>query len=94
MLEDRMSELRAYDLLDDVCKEMDDFTYVTKAEDIDKQHGTWSKGGGSLEGILPDGEELKYRKKQLKNYCGGLIGEYEDDIVSALKNDKFQEAGT
>jgi len=69
-----VSELRAIELLEDICQKMNSYT-------LDAENGKWVKGlsGNSSSNVL------KEHRRVLRNICSDIIGEWEDDIAEKIK---------
>eukprot|EP00798_Chlamydomonas_sp_ICE-L_P015573 gene15573-21671_t len=92
------SELRATELLDNLCSSTSDYTLVkTNVSAVRVRHWAKVKGKGPDDLVnttrLP-GEEEKAMTKKLEVYCGSLLEEYEDDVTEAIMKLKLEEEGS
>ncbi|OMO51254.1 hypothetical protein COLO4_37754 [Corchorus olitorius] len=71
----RMSELRAVELLDGLCEKMQDYTL----EKIDSSRRVWIKVD-NWEILTIDKQEAKAHSKDISSYCGRLLEETEDEV--------------
>ncbi|OMO83397.1 hypothetical protein CCACVL1_11403 [Corchorus capsularis] len=71
----RMSELRAVELLDGLCEKMQDYTL----EMIDSSRRVWIKVD-NWEILTIDKQEAKTHSKDISSYCGRLLEETEDEV--------------
>eukprot|EP01024_Parvocaulis_polyphysoides_P020285 TRINITY_DN19425_c0_g1_i2.p1 TRINITY_DN19425_c0_g1~~TRINITY_DN19425_c0_g1_i2.p1 ORF type:complete len:180 (+),score=10.40 TRINITY_DN19425_c0_g1_i2:61-600(+) len=99
MVEYRMSELRVYELLEDLCHHLSNFTLglvnVTSATEIFEE---WQwvkiKGEGKLDisrDKLVNKREQKERGRQLETYCGRILHDHEDSISEAFQKDQVDD---
>lgn len=96
-----MSELRAVELLDNLCKAMHSYTLVTTNNtETGTKSKAWSKVSG--EGSItfnhttmtrPVGDEEDALQKKLEVYCGRVLEDYEDDITESLMSGIAEEQG-
>eukprot|EP00889_Picochlorum_renovo_P004961 jgi/Picre1/31991/NNA_007339.t1 len=70
-----VSELRAIELIDDLCNEMKKYHF---------SQGTWSANKSSSS----DTAEVKYQRSYLVNVCSDIIGEWEDEISRDIREGK------
>lgn len=71
-----VSELRAIELIDDLCNEMKKYHFA---------QGTWSANKSASSG---DTAEVKYHRSYLVNVCSDIIGESEDEISRDIREGK------
>jgi len=93
VIEYRLSELRAVELLEDLCHEMDKYTLVprnaTGSQDQEQQvHWVQYKGEGTVTGVTwPPEHERELHSKHLTTFCGILLEEHEEEVLAALQAD-------
>ncbi|KMZ67932.1 hypothetical protein ZOSMA_251G00030 [Zostera marina] len=77
----RVSELRAYELLDGLCEKMQDYTLMMMGSGKKE----WSKVDewDTLE--IEDKQESRAQSKHLSSFCARLLDEIEDDLVEKIK---------
>ncbi|XVF74090.1 hypothetical protein PTKIN_Ptkin13bG0032800 [Pterospermum kingtungense] len=76
----RMSELRAVELLDGLCEKMQDYTL----EKIDSSRREWMKVD-SWDILTIDKQEAKAYSKDISSYCGRLLEETEEELTELIK---------
>ncbi|XVE69588.1 hypothetical protein DITRI_Ditri10aG0002700 [Diplodiscus trichospermus] len=76
----RMSELRAVELLDGLCEKMQDYTL----EKIDSSKREWIKVD-DWDILSIDKQEAKAYSKDISSYCGRLLEETEDELTELIK---------
>ncbi|XWS24615.1 hypothetical protein CRYUN_Cryun28dG0118300 [Craigia yunnanensis] len=76
----RMSELRAVELLDGLCEKMQDYTL----EKIDSSRREWMKVD-NWDILTIDKQEAKAYSKDISSYCGRLLEETEDELTELIK---------
>ncbi|KAK8560376.1 hypothetical protein V6N13_082819 [Hibiscus sabdariffa] len=82
----RMSELRAVELLDGLCDNMQDYTL----EKIDSSRREWIKVDNW--GILTiDKQEARAYSKDISSYCGRLLEETEDELTELIKKGSVKQ---
>ncbi|KAE8680349.1 glucan endo-1,3-beta-glucosidase 13 [Hibiscus syriacus] len=82
----RMSELRAVELLDGLCENMQDYTL----EKIDSTRHEWIKVDNW--DILTIGkQEAKAYSKDISSYCGRLLEETEDELTELIKKGSVKQ---
>eukprot|EP01023_Acetabularia_acetabulum_P039275 TRINITY_DN3774_c0_g1_i1.p2 TRINITY_DN3774_c0_g1~~TRINITY_DN3774_c0_g1_i1.p2 ORF type:complete len:183 (+),score=23.29 TRINITY_DN3774_c0_g1_i1:183-731(+) len=100
MVEYRMSELRVYELLEDLCHQLSNFTLglVNVSTQSEQEEWQWVKikGEGKLDiskDKLVNRREQKERGRQLEAYCGRILTDHEESISQALQKDEVEEVG-
>ncbi|KAK6257019.1 hypothetical protein QUC31_000478 [Theobroma cacao] len=76
----RMSELRAVELLDGLCEKMQDYTL----EKIDSSRQEWIKVD-NWDILTIDKQEAKAYSTDISSYCGRLLEETEDELTELIK---------
>jgi hypothetical protein len=71
-----VSELRAIELLDDLCSEMKKYTLD------DQIPGHWKIRQG------PETPSTRHHSRSLMSACSDIIGEHEDDLAAAIRSGK------
>ncbi|CAI5467518.1 unnamed protein product [Closterium sp. Yama58-4] len=82
LIDYRVSELRAVEILDGLCKKMDKYSVVTKDE-----RRVWSSHRDYSRSANTDRKKLirEEQGKEIKRWCDRLLEEYEDDITAQLR---------
>ncbi|XVF35810.1 hypothetical protein REPUB_Repub19eG0002900 [Reevesia pubescens] len=80
LIDYRMSELRAVELLDGLCEKMQDYTL----EKIDSSRQEWIKVD-NWDILTIDKQEAKAYSKDISSYCGRLLEETEDELTELIK---------
>ncbi|GBF93803.1 hypothetical protein Rsub_06135 [Raphidocelis subcapitata] len=109
VIEYKLSELRAVELLDELCDDAAaDYALVTLAGDAagagegegEEAAGegarAWVrvKGKGSVIQKLGVSDEETAQRRELETFCGALLDRHEEGLVAALRGDEFgTEAG-
>ncbi|CAO2833709.1 unnamed protein product [Amaranthus hypochondriacus] len=83
----RVSELRAVELLDGLCEKMLDYTL----QKTDSKRQGWIKVN-SWENLTINKQEARAHSKDLSSYCGRLLEETEDELAELIKKGSV-EAG-
>ncbi|CAI5989954.1 unnamed protein product [Closterium sp. NIES-64] len=83
LIDYRVSELRAVEILDGLCKKMDKYSIVTKDE-----RRVWSSHRDYSRSANTDRKKLirEEQGKEIKRWCDRLLEEYEDDITAQLQS--------
>lgn len=100
----RVSELRASEILDDLCEDMAHYGLAKPAmSDSDEPEGgaggtaDWAwvlKGSDSYSSQEKlTGEEAKAMNKRLRNYCYGVVERTEDSLAKYLASDTTHHEG-
>lgn len=71
-----VSELRAIELLDDLCSEMRKYTLD------DQNPGQWKIRRG------PETATSRHHSRSLVSACSDILGEYEDELAAAIRSGK------
>ncbi|KAA3467175.1 protein canopy-1 [Gossypium australe] len=79
----RMSELRAVELLDGLCEKMQDYTL----EKLDSSRREWLKVH-NWDILTIDKQEAKAYSKDISSYCGRLLEETEDERSKQMKKER------
>jgi len=85
------SELKYVELFEDICEDMTNYL-------LSDQNGTqpqsWIKKQDYIAGkVKLSSHERKHHGKVLENYCSGLIGEHEEDLIGMIKEGEHKEQG-
>lgn len=97
----RVSELRASEILDDLCEDMANYGLAkpasTDTADEPQVEGEWAwvmKGADSYSSHEKlTGEPAKQMNKRLKNYCYGVVERTEDSLAKYLASDATHHEG-
>ncbi|CAI5492948.1 unnamed protein product, partial [Closterium sp. Naga37s-1] len=83
LIDYRVSELRAVEILDGLCKKMDKYSIVTKDE-----RRVWSSHRDYSRSANTDRKKLirEEQGKEIKRWCDRVLEEYEDDITAQLRS--------
>jgi len=82
----KVSELRAIELLDNLCGDMD--KYHLEGEAWVASSPSIAADENSAAAKLPSKDELKEQRKMLKNVCSDIVGRWEEDLTRAIKDGK------
>ncbi|KAG8502984.1 hypothetical protein CXB51_001019 [Gossypium anomalum] len=82
----RMSELRAVELLDGLCEKMQDYTL----EKLDSSRREWIKVH-NWDVLTIDKQEAKAYSKDISSYCGRLLEETEDELTELIKKGSVKQ---
>ncbi|GMJ02789.1 hypothetical protein like AT1G42480 [Hibiscus trionum] len=82
----RMSELRAVELLDGLCENMQDYTL----EKIDSSRREWIKVD-NWDILTIDKQEARAYSKDISSYCGRLLEETEDELTELIKKGSVKQ---
>mmetsp|Transcript_32688 Transcript_32688/g.72213 ORF Transcript_32688/g.72213 Transcript_32688/m.72213 type:complete len:174 (+) Transcript_32688:21-542(+) len=95
----KVSELRAVELLDSLCGSMKSYSLVTTNDTASgKLVRHWAKfeGEGAMDltnSTRPAKHEEEVRQRQLESFCGAVLEEHEDDLSEAIQAGKFEDTG-
>jgi hypothetical protein len=103
----RVSELRAVELLDDLCEDMSKYTWTLGLPSVNPgfvsvaadSRPTWSWQLSSTVDSLSPAElqvpeaELKVRKRELKSYCYGVLERTEEGLAKYLSSSNEHHEG-
>ncbi|GLT46039.1 hypothetical protein SLA2020_198290 [Shorea laevis] len=84
----RISELRAVELLDGLCEKMQDYTL----EKIDPTKQVWIKVT-NWDTFTTNKQEAKAFSKDISSYCGRLLEEAEDEFTELIKKGSVKVGG-
>lgn len=94
----RMSELRASEILDDLCEDMSKYGLAkapTSESEAVSAAWEWVLRGADAYGNHEKltGDEAKAMNKRLKNYCYGIIERTEDSLAKYLASEAEHHEG-
>ncbi|KAJ9514196.1 TLR4 regulator and MIR-interacting MSAP-domain-containing protein [Haematococcus lacustris] len=94
----RMSELRAVELLDNLCTRMKQWTLVkinttNDAGEVTGRKRRWDKVSGASADSRPDKDEETALQKRLEGYCGRVLEDHDESIADALRQGTLEAAG-
>ncbi|KAG9444419.1 hypothetical protein H6P81_015759 [Aristolochia fimbriata] len=82
----RVSELRAVELLDDLCDKMQDYTL----QKVSTSRHEWVKVPSWDNLKAGDKQEAKAHAKDISTYCGRLLEETEDEFAGLIRKGSVQ----
>ncbi|KAJ3693931.1 hypothetical protein LUZ60_009411 [Juncus effusus] len=84
----RISELRAVDLLDGLCDKMQDYTL----EKLESGKAGWIKVS-NWNNLKTEKQVAKAHSKDISTFCGRLLEETEDELADLIKRGSIQVGG-